>query len=401
MKIRSFSLTNVRSFKRLEIEFSDHLNLLIGSNAQGKTSILEALHFLSLLTSPIANHDRELIHFLALEDELPVARIIASIEKEEKSHRIEIRLILNSIKNGDSRLKKEVLVDGVQRRLYDVVGYFHSVLFLPQMTRIIEDGPDERRKYLDQTVSQGYPGYIKTLSHYLKGITKRNALLKQLFERGGDQSQLLFWDKLISETGARIIQTRLKAISELGAFASSYHAELTNNLEKLRIDYLPSFNPTGGSHLQKHPTDLFDLTANHSLEEIQTTFLETLRSIRKEEIARGVTTIGPHRDDVRFLVNNIDLGVYGSRGQIRTVVMALKFAEKNWLKEKSGELPVILLDETLAELDNQRRSDLLKSLENGGQAVLTTVDLELFDPLFIKRCDSWQVEKGNLTKVVF
>lgn len=393
MEVKFLSLTNFRVFKRLEIEFDDRLNLMIGDNAQGKTTILEALHFLSLMTSPIASNDRELVSFLALDEEIPFARIQAVVEKQEKNHRIEIRLILNSVKNGILRLKKVVLIDGVQRNLLNSVGFLNSVIFLPQMTRIIEDSPDERRKYIDQTISQVYPEYVRSLSNYLKGIIRRNALLKQLNEKGGDEDQLLYWDKVIAEEGALIFLYRRKSINEIASFADAHHSKLTNGFEKLDIKYFPSFNPS------KNAKE-FSIS-RQKIEETRTEIQKKLNSNRREEIARGVTTIGPHRDDIIFQVNHLDMGKFGSRGQIRTAIMSLKFAEKDWLKEKSGEIPVILLDETLAELDQQRRNDLLNSLDNGGQVVLSTADLQLFDMGFVHRCSVCRVEKGNIKKVVF
>ena len=250
MQILSLSLTNFRPFKRLEIEFSEKLTLLYGKNAQGKTSILEAVNFLSILTSPIAGYDRELINFLCLDDEQPVGRITASINKGGKIHRIEVRLILDPVRNGNNRMRKEVLIDGVKRRLFDVVGFFNSVIFLPQMTRIIEDGPEDRRRYLDQTLSQAYPGYMKALSHYLQGITKRNALLKLLSEKGGDEKQLLYWDQLISENGAILIHARNQAVMELGKIVTIKHGSLTKGNEILKIIYQPAFNPWGSDSPQ-------------------------------------------------------------------------------------------------------------------------------------------------------
>lgn len=393
MKIDSLSLTNFRAFKRLEVDFSDHLNLFIGSNAQGKTTILEAINLLSLMTSPLARSDREMVNFQTLTDEIPVGRITAVVEKNQKKHRMELRLILNSVQNGNSRLRKELLIDGVNRRIYDSVGFFNSILFLPQMTRIIEDGPDERRRYIDQALSQVVPGYMRALGNYLKGVSKRNALLKQLNEKGGDQDQLIFWDDFLAENGAKIINWRRQAIAELSELSGSHHLNLTGGKEVLKFVYLPSL-PIANDF-----NDLNKAQVNNNHEnEIRQLFLNQLKCIRREEIARGVTTIGPHRDDFQFLVNQIDMGVYGSRGQIRTVVMALKFAEKDWFENKTGELPVILLDETLAELDGNRRKDLLGLLGNGSQAVLTTADLELFNHEFIQLCQVWQVEQGAITK---
>ncbi len=209
MQIESLSLTNFRIFKRLEMDFPERLTLLVGNNAQGKTSVLEAIHFLSIMTSPLASNDREAINLLALRDELPIARLIGRIRKMGKTHAIEVRLILNPLQNGNPRLRKEVLIDGAKKKLFDVVGFFNSVLFLPQMTRILEDGPDERRKYLDQLLSQAYPGYVRALSDYQAALTRRNALLKHLFEKGGDESQLAYWDEMIAYHGAAIIEARL------------------------------------------------------------------------------------------------------------------------------------------------------------------------------------------------
>lgn len=396
MKIHSLSLTNFRAFKRIEIEFSDHLNLFIGQNAQGKTTILEAIHFLSLLTSPIAGSDREIVNFLTLTDEIPVARITAGIERVGKNHRLEMRLILNGNRGGSQKLRKEFFIDGVQRRLYDSVGFFNSILFLPQMTRIIEDGPNERRRYLDQTLSQAVPGYVRALSTYLKGVSRRNALLKQLAESGGDHDQLLYWDELLAEHGSEIVRHRIQAVNELQQLASDHHRDLTDGMETLNIIYQPSNTFISSNAEQEWTTEQYP-----EINAIKEKFLNQLKTKRREEIARGVTTIGPHRDDIQFLVNGVDLGIYGSRGQIRTVVMALKFAEKDWFKAKTGEHPVILLDETLAELDGSRRLDLLKSLENGGQAVLTTAGLDLFAQDFIRRCEVWQVSQGGITKEAF
>lgn len=396
MFIRNLSLTNFRAINRLELELPTQLTLLHGENAQGKTSIIEAIHFCSIMTSPIASHDRELVNFLCLKDQQPFSRLVAGIEKKGKLHRLEIRLIINQTQNGNNRLTKEVLLDGVKRKLFNMVGFFNSVLFLPQMTRIIEDGPDERRKYLDQTLSQAYPGYMQAISEYQQAIIRRNALLKQLFETNADEDQLLYWDQLISEKGAFIIHTRKKAVSELGNYLSQQHLTLTDAREVIQLNYLPSFYPHSGN---KHKDLLDGMEINsteYSLEEIQSQFFEALQKNHKEEIRRGITTIGPHRDELEFIANEIDLHVYGSRGQVRSAILSLKLAETLWLHEKTGELPVILLDETLAELDSHRREKLLSVITDGWQAVFTTADINLFTGDFIKRCAVWAVSEGQV-----
>jgi DNA replication and repair protein RecF len=399
MQIESLSLTNFRIFKRLEMDFPDRLTLLVGNNAQGKTSVLEAVHFLSILTSPLASNDRELIHFLALNEELPVGRLVGKIRKQEKNHKLEVRLILNPDSNGNHRLRKEVLIDGVKKRLFDAIGFFNSVIFLPQMTRILEDGPDERRKYIDQLLSQAYPGYVRALSDYQQALSRRNALLKQLFDKGGDQEQLTYWDDLVCSNGAVIMEARLKSIRDFEVFVSQQYNRLTDKQEDIRMEYQPSLNGDTAGNGQLNLMRLSGKADLPDYEALKAQFAARLKELRREEIKRGVTTIGPHRDELRFFSNDMDLGIYGSRGQIRTAVMALKIAETQWLREKTGELPVLLLDETLAELDEQRRFDLLGSLGLEEQAILTTTDLGLFSTDFTRTCQIWRVTAGRMEKL--
>jgi DNA replication and repair protein RecF len=396
MIIRQLSLTNFRAFKRLELDFPSNLNLIVGENAQGKTSVLEAVHLLSLLTSPIAGHDKQMIRFLALEDEIPVGRLVAVVEKAKKTHHIEVRLIIGGSGNGTSRLRKEVIIDGSKRKLLDAVGFFNSVIFLPQMTRIIEDGPDERRKYLDRTLSQAFPGYVRALSTYNQGITRRNALLKQIFENEGSRDQLVYWDELIAEHGAVIIHARVNAARALSKSMHLQYGKLTHGNEQIMLSYLPSIALSKENGEQSVLSFEDQFTEEISVDEIKEIFLRQLKDKQDEEVRRGVTTLGPHRDEMRFIANNIDLGVYGSRGQIRTAVMALKLAEVYWLTEQTGETPVLLLDETLAELDQQRRHGLLGVLEQNSQSILTTTDLRLFAPTFVEKCRVWVIHDGEI-----
>jgi len=396
MIIWQLSLTNFRAFKRLELDFSSNLNIIVGKNAQGKTSVLEAVHLLSLLTSPIARHDKQMIRFLALEDEISVGRLVAVVEKAQKPHHIEVRLIIGGNGNGTSRLRKEVIIDGSKRKLLDAVGFFNSVIFLPQMTRIIEDGPDERRKYLDRTLSQAFPRYVRALSTYNQGITRRNALLKQIFENEGSRDQLVYWDELIAEHGAVIIHARVNAVRALSKSMHLQYEKLTHGSEQIMLSYLPSIVLSKENGEQSVLSLVDQFTEKISVDEIKEIFLRQLKDKQDEEVRRGVTTLGPHRDEMRFIANNIDLGIYGSRGQIRTAVMALKLAEVYWLTEQTGETPVLLLDETLAELDQQRRQGLLGALEQNSQSILTTTDLHLFTPAFVDKCRVWGIHEGEI-----
>ncbi len=211
-------------------------------------------------------------------------------------------------------------------------------------------------------------------------------------------AQLDPWDEIIARRGAQIILERITAMDELERIVRKVHHRLTGNGEVLRISYQPAFDPLPGSGTQIGlPIDTTVDRSGLSLQQIQVAFSARLVELRKEEIARGVTTIGPHRDELRFLANGIDLTSYGSRGQVRTALLALKLAEVDWMKERTGELPVLLLDEILAELDNKRRSDLLDVVADCEQAILATNDSALFKTDFIQKTDCWQVADGTIS----
>lgn len=395
MQITHLTLTNFRAFSRLDMDLPERNLLLVGANAQGKTSLLEAIYFFSTFTSIQASNDRQLINFLALKEKLAVTRLLADIQRKSKKHHLEIRLILDqSNNNGNARLRKEILVDGVKRNVHQAVGIFNAVIFLPHMTRIIEGGPDERRRYLNLALAQTVPGYARALSDYAQALSQRNALLKQLAERNSDPDQLVYWDDLLAQRGGFILFHRIKAIHQMQSILSQIHRNLTRDQEILQFQFQPSFNPQTETNL---PNLIPLINLEHEKETIAALkqgFMEQLNQKRREEIIRGVTTIGPHRDELRFLSNEVDLGTYGSRGQIRTALLSLKLSEVEWMNQITGEYPVLLLDETLAELDTNRRKDLLTYLANGKQAILTTTDLDLFTPEFVQAAETWHIHSG-------
>lgn len=387
MFLTHLSLTNFRTFSRLDMDMPRRILLLEGDNAQGKTSLLEAVYFFSTFTSIQSSTDRQVISFLALEEALPVCRMVADFSHSGNNHQIEVRLILeqNGSQNG-LRFRKEILVDGIKRSAHQAVGLFNAVIFLPYMTRIIEGGPEERRRYLNLALAQVVPGYAKALSEYMQTLNQRNALLKQIAERNSDISQLNFWDDLLAEKGSFLFFSRSKAISEIELLANQIHRSLTNDQEILQFSYQPALLEENGT---SKLIEIFQSPA-----QIKDYFLETLKRKQREEILRGVTTIGPHRDELRFLVNQIDLGNYGSRGQIRTAMLGLKLGELEFMKHRTGEKPVLLLDETLAELDHNRREQLLKAISEGDQTILTTTDQKLFSPEFTKQSTIWHIQQG-------
>jgi DNA replication and repair protein RecF len=399
MRLNHLSLTNFRLFSRLDMDLPRQILLLEGDNAQGKTSLLEAIFFLATFTSFHAQNDRQLINFLASQEELAVGRLVANFSRADKESRLEVRLIQELNGTGGTRLRKEVLLDGVKIPPNQAVGCFNAVIFLPQMTRILEGGPEERRRYLNLAIAQSERSYTQILADYNQALTQRNALLKQLNERGGDEKQLEFWDHILTSKGAVIIQARVQAIEEIGEIAIRIHEKLTGSKEVLRLFYQPSYDPIPRPEGQiALPMQTKVQRTGFTLTQIQQGFATKLEEVRREEIIRGVTTIGPHRDEMRIQCNGIDLTDYGSRGQIRTALLALKLAEVDWLKAKNGEWPVLLMDETLAELDEDRRTCLLDYLHIVEQALLTTTDLNLFPAEFSANCERWMVNQGNISK---
>ncbi len=397
MHLTHLSLTNFRSFTRLDMDIPRRVVLLTGSNAQGKTSILEAIYFLAAFTSFQTHADRQLVNFIEARKNLAVGRVVADYKRGHSNHRLEIRLVLEAVGATGQRLRKEILLDGVKRPLAETIGHFNAVIFVPQMVQIIEGGPEERRRYLNLALAQTIPGYARQLSEYGEALTERNALLKLLAERGGDDSQLDFWDETISRNGAAIILGRIEAIQEIEKLAARIHRDLTHSAEVLRLHYQPAYDPLPRPEGQlSMPLTTTIQRDGLSQEYIRSGFLEALKAARAEEIRRGVTTLGPHRDELRFVANGIDLSDYGSRGQVRTALLALKLAEVEWMKSKTGHWPVLLLDEVLAELDTQRRLDLLAYLDHIEQALLTTTDLKLFSPEFVEKAEVWDVSGGSV-----
>jgi DNA replication and repair protein RecF len=399
MYLTYLSLTNFRNYVRLDVDIPRGPILLHGANAQGKTSLLEAIYFLATFTSFHASSDRQLVNFLAARESKAEAFIVAEFYKGEHKFRLGVGFYLEkNHANNHTRLRKEIVLDGDKCRVSEAMGYFNSVLFLPQMMQVIEGPPELRRRYLNLALGQVYPRYAATLSDYARALSQRNALLKQLNERRGDESLLEPWDLQLASSGAQLIFARINAIQELERLAKPIHRELTPSGEVLRLDYAPSYDP-----LTK-PQDQYSLGLKthvsrtaFTAEQIMQGFQTELVKRRKEEIQRGVTTIGPHRDEMYFKVDEVDLGEYGSRGQVRTAMLALKLAEVEWMQERTGQLPVLLLDEVLAELDAGRRNDLLSRLAVSDQSFLTTADLDMFSQDFLKGATLWQVADGLIT----
>lgn len=401
MHLKHLSLANFRNYVRLELELPPGIILVQGENAQGKTNLLEAIYYLATARSPYATADRELINWLAEEEELTFARLVGQMQKDVALQRLEITLLKELASETDSYdLKKHIRINGVPKRVLDLIGQLNVVLFLPQDIDLVAGSPSGRRRYLDTTICQFDSLYCRTLRRYSRVLTQRNHLLRQLQERRGNLDQLRFWDQKLAEDGAHLVARRREVIAELEELAKAIHLELTGQDEHLSLRYEPSIRMPD-THYQI-PLELGSerrLGIRYSESSLTESFLEQLREITREEIQRGMSLIGPHRDDLRFLAGGVDMRIYGSRGQQRTVVLALKLAEVKLLAEETGEQPIMLLDEVMSELDEPRRHYLMKAIDCSQQAILTTTHWNAYSPEFLAQATLLRVHEGRIERV--
>jgi DNA replication and repair protein RecF len=325
-----------------------------------------------------------LIHWSAVESGLPFAQVEAEIVKQDRTERIEIVLQLSQNTNGHTRLSKRVRIDERSVRISDLTGHLNVVLFLPEDVRLVGGPPAGRRRHLDTLLSQVYPEYVDAQSKYRTALSRRNALLRYLRDEGGDPAQLEPLEAILAETGVTLSLYRRQVVAALSLHADQFYQELTGGAAWLQLKYEPNFDPLAPPALdyqlgllpREDPVPPVDVDA------LQRSYRQKLAQNRRRAIERGVTRMGPQRDEIRFLSKEVDLGTFGSRGQQRSAVLALRLAELRWLKEETGEAPVLLLDEVLAELDRERRAYLLDLLGQVEQTILSTTDAEMFPQIF-------------------
>jgi DNA replication and repair protein RecF len=378
MRLTQLSLFNFRNYVRLALDLPAGVTVLLGDNAQGKTNLLEAVYYLATSRSPHAGSDREIVNWLATQSEpLPYARLVGRVARSSGDLSIEITLTQQG--EGEGRYRKQIRLNGVPQRAMDLLGHLNVVLFLPEDIGLVSGPPGGRRHYLDATLCQIDPAYCRALSRYNQILTQRNALLRDLRERGGEETQLAFWDEQLLEHGAHLVGRRRECLDDLDGLVRQVHSELTDGAERLHLVYLPSIDLENG-------------------ETVHQAFAAQLRSLRSREIAAGVTLAGPHRDDLAFTIDGMNAGVYASRGQQRTTALALKLAEVALMSQATGERPVLLLDDVLSELDAHRRSFLLRILDDGPQqSIITTTDLHVLPEAFLQHCHLWRVSAGRLS----
>ncbi|MCC7448250.1 MAG: DNA replication/repair protein RecF [Anaerolineae bacterium] len=397
MRLFHLSLTNFRIYRRLELSLPEGPMLLFGSNAQGKTSVLEAIYYIATSRSPWTVSDKQLLNWRALDDVMPYLKISAEVSNSRRAlTRIDITLIRELTESGP-RFKKEIRINGTVKRAMDLLGEVNVVMFLPQDLSMIEGEPNDRRRYLNITLAQTDSEYARALHTFEKALTQRNALLRRIDKRQASPSELPFWDDQIVTAGSVIIAGRQRLLRELEGLAQQVHYDLTGGAETLELQYQPSFLASAKSNGQlSFDVHGLDLHRQLTPTEIEPQYRAALAEHQREEIQRGITLAGPQRDDLRFMVNGYDLGMYGSRGQARTAVMAIKLAELGWMRSVTGEWPVLLLDEFIAELDPNRRAYLLDRINGATQSILTTTEPDIFTRSFLDKAAVWKVHAGQI-----
>ncbi len=412
MQVRRLSLTNFRNYARLELDLPAGVILLHGDNAQGKTNLLEAIYFLATTRSPHASQDAQLINWDALSADEPVVvgRLVADVERPDNPRHLEMRLIVEDrghwAGNGQTGFRREALINRRKVRLMDLLGHLRVVLFLPEDVELVTGAPANRRRYLNITLCQVDSDYCRDLSAYNKVLEQRNALLRRMAEgrtrQSADVLQILT-DKLI-EPGSRVIQRRARFITEMGREAQEiYFEDLIGGKESLRLGYLPGWYANGRRTADDQLADGEQLQANLDLGAIAERFAAELAAAHTADLGRGSSSVGPHRDDWAILVNGKNLGTFGSRGQVRTGILSLKLAEINWMKAMTDDVPILLLDEVIAELDMHRREALLAYVSNQvrgqgmAQALLTATDPGMFPADFLGQTTGLLVQAGRVT----
>ena len=388
MQCANLSLANFRNYIRLELDLAGDSLVFVGNNAQGKSNLLEAIYCLATTKSFRAGSDRELINWDVASDDVAFAKIGAVISRNTGSVRLDLSISSSDQRAGGALagpVGKRFRVNGLPRRAFDVIGQVNVVHFAPQDVDLIVGSPSIRRRYLDITIAQVDTRYVRTLAHYGKVLIQRNHLLRRIRDRETRRDQLPFWDDELVNAGAYIVMRRMETVTELAHFAHESHRDLALQQELLEISYRGTV-----------ASDVCSVSVDDRLAAIAESFRSALAISMERDIASGMTLIGPHRDDLAFSIDGHDCATFGSRGQQRTVALALKIAEGSFIHSATGEWPILLLDDVMSELDRARRERVLASVMPGQQVLLTTTDIESVEKSFIDRARVYEISQGTV-----
>ncbi|MBQ3611996.1 MAG: DNA replication/repair protein RecF [Firmicutes bacterium] len=338
MYIKEIELKDFRNYKELRTSFSKNVNIFLGNNAQGKTNLLEGIYLNAMAKSFKTTKDKELIRF---GEEFCKIKTIAFFDDDEHSTEIVIN------KEG----KKGVKLDGVKiNRTSELLERIFIIIFSPEDLKIVKDEPEKRRKFIDRELCQIKPGYYNDLNNYKRVLKQRNTYLK---EERIETSILDIWDHELARYGSKVIARRNEFIKRINEISKEIHKNISGGKENLELNYEPNISFSA---------------------DLENDFYEIISSTRNDDIRNRTTGRGPHKDDLKISADGIDLRKYGSQGQQRTAALSLKLSEIKLIEEEMGEKPILLLDDVLSELDNDRQNFLIHSL-GGNQLFITTTDI--------------------------
>jgi DNA replication and repair protein RecF len=373
--VERLEVQSFRNYERASVTLAEGLNVLLGGNAQGKTALLEAIYLLATTKSLRGARDLEMVRWSA-ERAVAKARVL-----REKRPDVDLEVDLAPAEG------KIVRVNGVrQTRFTEYIGQLTAVSFSNEDVEVIRGEPAVRRRFLDLEICQISPAYCIALAGYKRVLEQRNRLLKTLREHGtrkaSPESGLAAWNEQLIQHGARLMERRAQYLKHLEEFARETHNRLTGNTECLGYSY--------------HPT--FELPETLAYDDIRGAFHQALEEREGDELRRGMTLIGPHRDELVYLVNGHDVKVYGSQGQQRSVALSTKLAEVALIRELTGEPPVCLLDEVFAELDEERQSHVMAAAQGPAQTFLTATSLKVLPPELVSGATVHRVRAGELNR---
>jgi DNA replication and repair protein RecF len=368
--LKTLQLRHFRNYAAQVVDFTAPKTILLGENAQGKSNLLESVELLATLKSHRTSRDRDLI-----QSNQAIAQIAASVQREVGWAELAITLRQGSRRTTQRNGEK-------MRRQMDFLGALNAVQFSSLDLDLVRGGPGERRVWLDTLLMQLEPVYASILGQYTQALKQRNALLRPRREDAPppDPTQLALWDAQLAALGTRVMRRRSRGLARLAPVAAQWHQAISGQTEQLQVDYQPNV-----------PLDSDDPTA------IQGAFLAKIQQRAIAERHQHTSLVGPHRDDIAFTINDTPARQYGSQGQQRTLVLALKLAELKLIESVVGEPPLLLLDDVLAELDLNRQNQLLDAIQDRFQTLITTTHLGSFDAQWLKASQVLTVQAGQIT----
>ncbi|MCH7971482.1 MAG: DNA replication/repair protein RecF [Chloroflexi bacterium] len=399
MYLSRLSLTGFRNHTNTDLELRPGLTLFQGNNGQGKSNLLEAAYMLAIAKTPRSSNESELVNWSLAEtgghmQVLGVGRegdttIQAQID-------VDITAPTGSSPRGLPGFRKGLRVNGIKRSAIDFVGNLNVVFFEADDLEIVHGPPGRRRRYLDILISQSDPAYLKSLQRYGQVVSQRNQLLRRIRDGVAGENELTFWDERLAYEGARVTDSRRRAVDGLNEHAVPAHSDLADG-DRLELEYQPRITASSGAPGGARSKDTPDIGAMNA-ETIEQEIARALATVRRREIAQGVTVVGPHRDDLKIFLNGYPAGQFASRGQSRTIALSLKLAEAVFVNRSTGRTPILALDDILSELDPERQRRVLEAASKHEQVLLTATEPGVVPSEFLEKADIYTVMNGRVTQ---